>query len=219
MMGFAIACCVSGAVLITIAAVIGRAASGTLTGILIDTRGRYSLSQFQIVLWTTVVLSMVSGLFFARLFSGVENALSFQIPEELLLVMGISIAGTATAMAIKAGKDTMRPKNVAVSDTAHPARFAQIFLYEEGEFADKVIDLTKYQNFWITIILVVSYIATVIDDAREVSSIDAFQLPTFTDPFVVLLGITHAGYLAGKLPNPAGNPDVSVADRRLSLPP
>ncbi len=175
-------------------------------GILIDNRGRYSLSQFQMVLWTLLVLSLLSGLFFARVISGVQDALSFSIPTELLIVMGISIGGGAISSTIKAGKDASHPDRIAASNAQDQPRFAQMFLLEEGALADQVVDVAKFQNFWLTLILIVAYVALAIKAIVSVTSIAAVVLPGFEDKFLVLLGIRHAGYLAGKRPDHPGSP-------------
>jgi len=70
-----------------------------------------------------------------------------------------------------------------------------------------VIDVAKFQNFWITLILVVAYVAQTIKAFNDVTSPgDISALPGFAGTFVTLLGISHAGYIAGKLPNRPGTP-------------
>lgn len=116
---------VSAGVLIFSAARIGKATHGNVFGLLIDSRGRYSLSQFQITLWTVLVLSLLSGVFFARLFGGVSDPLGITIPNELLLVMGISVGSTTLAGAVKANKDL---RGVPVNSTRS---FTNLFSVEE----------------------------------------------------------------------------------------
>jgi hypothetical protein len=146
----------------------------------------------------------------------VQGALNFTIPDELLLVMGISLGSTVTATAVKSGKDTVRPGSIAASDAKDRPHFRQIFRVEEGEFADQVIDLTKFQNFLITLMLVVAYVAltaATIQTAATPASLTA--LPGFAGTFVTLLGISHAAYLAGKVPDKPGTPaGLTVLRRR-----
>src|SRR2546421_394371 len=115
MTAFFVSWSASALVVLVLAAGIGCALKIGCTGILIDTRGRYSLSQFQIVLWTVVVLSLVSALFLARWIAGAENPLAFAIPNELLIVMGVSIGTTAAALTIKETHDTVNPGGVAAT--------------------------------------------------------------------------------------------------------
>jgi hypothetical protein len=192
-------------------------ATAPFLGILIDNRGRYSLTQLQVVLWTIVVLSLVSGVFWGRLMADAKTALDFAIPDVLLAVLGISLGSAASALAVKSSKDNdpNTSETVPVADENHPPRFSQVFLLEQGAMADKVVDITKFQNFWITLILVVAYVALAIATIRDVSSATELRsLPTFDARFVTLLGISHAGYLAGKLPNPSGEPESQTIAQR-----
>jgi hypothetical protein len=186
----------------------GLRGPGRFLGILIDDRGRYSLTRFQITLWSILVLSVVSGVFFGRLVDGsAADALDFKIPPELLAAMGISVGSTATATAAKASKNAIRPEAVAASGPQDPPRWTQMLLYEEGDKADKIIDITKFQNFWITLFLVAAYTLLVGSAINTAKTVADLALPGFSATFLTLLAISHAGYLAGKLPNPTGIPD------------
>jgi len=198
---------VSAALLVVMAVALGRRARRSVFGILIDSRGRYSLTQLQLVLWSVLVLSMIAGVVCSRLQSTPTTALDFAIPTELLTVMGIALGSSATSMAIKAQKDLSRPERIAASDENDRPRLSQMFLLEEGELADQAVDVTKFQNFWITIVLLAAYVGLAIATFRPLaSSADIMTLPTFSATLLTLLGASHAGYLAGKLPNRAGTP-------------
>jgi hypothetical protein len=190
-------------------------------GILIDARGRYSLTHLQIVVWSIVVLSLVSGLFWGRLVDGVPDPLGFSIPDQVLGLLGISAGSAVTAMAVKAGKDatpTGRSRVAASSMALDPPRFSQVFLMEEGACADHVIDVTKFQNFIITLTLVVAYVAMGVDMiARADRPAQLTALPTFSGTLLALLGISHGAYVAGKLPSQAGTPPgLTMENRRES---
>jgi hypothetical protein len=124
------------------------------------------------------------------------------------LVLGINLGSTTLARVIKTSKDTTRPEAVAASDQRDPPRFQQVFLLEEGEMADKVVDVTKFQKFANTLILLVAYVALAIEAIEAAVSVsDLRSLPVFAGTFVTLLGLSHAAYLGGKLPSPPGVPD------------
>lgn len=190
-------------------------------GILIDMRGRCSLAHFQLFLWSVVILSLIAGVAFGRLIHGVNDPLDFKIPGEVLGLLGISIGSAATATAIKATKDVTGASKLATLSTgangtlpsgiaakgsdAYPPRLAQIFLLEEGQYADQAIDIGKYQNFIFTVVLVVAYVALSVHAiSKQGGAISA--LPSFSDTFLVLVGISQAGYIANKIPNQAGIP-------------
>jgi hypothetical protein len=202
------------AVLLLAAIVVGVQIRGKLLGVLIDTRERYSLTQFQIVTWTIVLLSLISGVFWARLIdgSGGQGALDFSIPDELLVVMGITVGSTVAAITVKASKDHLRSSNVARTPTIDKATFFQLFTVEEGQGADTTVDVTKFQNFWITLLLVAAYVVLCVDHFNDISNAAQISaLPSFDSDFVKLLAISHGAYLAGKIPNRDGTPNAASA--------
>lgn len=236
-------------VLVAAAIVLGKAIDRGLFGICIDMRGRYSLSQLQLVLWTLVVISLIAGVFIGRLLDDPGTALDFDIPGELLAVLGISVGSGVGALVVKNDKNDRRQEEVGatlvreelkdreglettgavggnaetrptITIRAAPGvdhaetgeevvearpRFRQVFLVEEGDQVDSLIDIAKFQNFWFTILAVVGYVALAIaevadlDDATELKS-----LPNFDAGLVALIAISHAGYLAAKIPDRKG---------------
>jgi NAD/NADP transhydrogenase beta subunit len=214
---------IAAALLVASAIALGRTYRQSWLGILIDTRGRYSLTHFQLVLWSLLVLSLIAGVVAGKLLGlgldHAKDALNFTIPKELLGAMGISVGSAAAAVAVKSGKDAQNPQRIAASDTADKPRFSQVFLVEEGELADKVVDITKFQNFWFTIILVAAYIGLAISSIRS-AGVALTALPGFDGTFLTLLGISHVGYIAGKMPARAGTPDgLTLAAKRLGATP
>src|SRR6266545_3129134 len=134
---------VSAAVILALAVVLGYAVGpgrGPL-GIFVDQRGRFSLTHFQLVVWTIVVLSLISGVFWGRLIDGVDDALSFTIPDQVLGLLGITVGSAVAAKVAKSAKDATAATRIAASSAADRPRLAQIFLLEEGEDADQVVDI------------------------------------------------------------------------------
>jgi hypothetical protein len=80
-------------------------------------------------------------------------------------------------------------------------------MLEEGEYADQVIDVTKFQNFAFTIVLLVAYVVTAIHTiVEDKTAANVTALPGLAGTFLVLLGISYAGYVGGKLPPQVGTP-------------
>lgn len=200
-----------------LAVLVGRSVTRQWLGLAIDSRGRYSLSQLQLALWTLVILSLVAGIFVGRLWHG-NDPLAFTIPAQVLGLLGISLGSSVTAIAAKVQKNTSRPANVAASGPVDPWKptLIQIFLQEEGTYADQVVDITKFQNFIVTIVLLVGYVVLAVNTIRtDGTAANVTALPTFSGTFLVLLGISHAAYLAGKIPSPSGQPTgLTVASRQ-----
>jgi hypothetical protein len=213
---------ISALIIAGLAAIIGYAVTSKrgVFGILVDQRGRFSLTHFQLVAWTIAVLSLISGVFWGRLVDGVADPLSFSIPDEVLGLLGITLGSSVATTVVKSAKDEMAPQRIAASNATDRPRFAQVFLLEEGLYADKVIDITKFQNFVITLVLLVAYVALaveMIDDAATAADVTA--LPSFSGTFITLLGISHATYVAGKLPSQQGTPPGLTVANRLEADP
>lgn len=196
-------------VLVVLGVVLGFVVTGHVLGLLIDERGRYSLTHFQVVLWTLTILSLIFGTVVGRVWHG-ATPLGFSIPDDVLGLMGISIGSGVVVSGAKRSADALRPNRVAavVSRDATTPGLSQIFMVEEGAMADKAVDVTKFQGFVITVILVVAYIVDSTHAIHAAHHVKDFKsLPNIRGEFLVLLGISHAGYLGGKIaPTSSGNP-------------
>jgi hypothetical protein len=202
-------------------------------GILVDNRGRFSLNRLQLIVWTIVVISLIAGVFFGRLIEGVAEPLEFTIPGNVLGLLGISVGSAVTVATIKSSKAAaatvppvppLPPEVVAPAPnrravtrlatyqaTGRPPALGQMLMAEEGAYADDIVDAGKFQSFAITIVLVVAYVAmaiSTISDATSAAGVTA--LPDLKGTFLVLLGISYAGYAGSKLPTPPGTPRIAV---------
>lgn len=175
--------------------------------VLVDERNRLSLSRLQLVLWTLVILSLIAGLIIARLIDPSEPpsaALAFSIPGELWAVLGISTGSAAAAAVVSSTKDNHRPESMSRPDVPSVGNLVTV---EEGQGADVVIDVGKFQNLWFSLLLIGAYGAQTVvafNNAASPDGIDA--LPGYSNGFLALLAISHAGYLAIKIPDQAGKP-------------
>jgi hypothetical protein len=178
---------------------IGLLAKLGIAGLLIDRRGRYSLTHLQIVLWTIIILSSLIAVFVATNF----DPSSLRLSSQLLGLMGISAGSAVLSTAVKDNKDTsgkaiaragMQVRNIANPTTTITIKphFSQIWLEEEGDTADQVISITKYQNFIFTLVVIAFYI---------VAAWRLGGLPELPESIVWLIGISHAGYVGGKIPD------------------
>jgi hypothetical protein len=184
----------------------GHAAQRGWLGILVDTRGRFSLSRMQLALWTLVVLPLVAAVFFGRAFTRGTEPFDFAVPGQVLGLLGLSVGTTVVATGIKARKDRTRPAFVAA---AHEPSPGQMVLVEEGPNSDSV-DLTKVQQLALSVLLAIAYVTTCVHvflgaGPTPVSGpADIGSLPDFDPTFLTLLGVSQLGYVAGKIPNRGG---------------
>jgi hypothetical protein len=184
--------------LLFLAGWVGRQTGQGKLGILIDGRGRYSLTHFQVVLWTVVILSSILGVLISQGF----DPKAVQFPPELLGLMGIIAGSGVLATGVKESKNAPGSRaNVARTGpftlsngkkTTISARFAQIWLEEEGDQADRVVNITKYQNFIFTLVILGFYVT---------AAWKTGGLPQLSEGIVWLIGISHAGYVGGKVPD------------------
>jgi hypothetical protein len=212
---------ITGVVMIVLAGLIGRRAkywtdegkevSKNWLGILIDERQRFSLTHLQVVLWSLVLLSLLAALFLARLFGGVAptEILKITIPQEILVLAGISGGSAVIATAAKSTRTdeirklgTSGSKIVPLDSTPNakplPAHFSQIFMVEDGDMIDKVVDAAKFQNFFLTLIAVGAYVVIAASVLASTTNLNNLAFPGFSPDLLWLVGISHAAYVGNK---------------------
>lgn len=177
-------------------------------GVLVDTRGRYSLSRFQLGLWTLVILPLIAGVVVARAFVRGTDPFEFTIPSQVISLLGLSVATTAVATGVKTYKDRTRTEFIAAGDPKQ-ADLRQIVLVEEGPDTGTV-DFTKLQQLALAVLLGGGYVVTCIHTflgagKQVITTPDQITaLPALDTTFVTLLGLSQLGYVAGKLPKRGG---------------
>jgi hypothetical protein len=197
--------------------VIGGAVNGRFEGVLIDNRNRVSLSKFQATLWTLLLASALISAAALNLENGHTPALEITLPVELLLAMGISAGtyvATPTLLSLKAGQtDASAEALEATSEKLNlppgqTSASGQVFSMNHSAYAswtdmfrgDEVnnaasADLSKVQQFIITLLLIGVYCA---DLWRAFGATAFAEMPALSPGFVILMGISHASYLAYK---------------------
>jgi hypothetical protein len=99
--------------------VAGWAITRLARGLFIDERNKVSLSRFQAVLWTVLVLAGYLAAALANIREAVANPLSIAIPAELWIVMGISSTSLVGSPLIKSIKESRRADPVQAAETFH----------------------------------------------------------------------------------------------------
>jgi len=202
--------------------VAGHGITGLWRGLFIDDRNKISLSRFQMILWTVVVLSayLTAALYNIR-WDPTGNPLGIAIPYELWILMGISTTSLIGSPLIKTTKkqrpaadderqETLNllkkegvPENqvrttgqLVLNAELQFARWSDMFKGEETGNAAH-LDLAKIQMFYFTIVLVITY-AALIGAGFSVETGQVTALPSLDPSILALLGISHAGYLTHK---------------------
>ncbi|WP_217442010.1 MULTISPECIES: hypothetical protein [unclassified Myxococcus] len=206
------------AVLLAFLAVLGQSITGTPFGVLISERNIMSLSRFQAVTWTVVVVAGYLTMVIARVKANTPNAVDVAIPQELWWAMGIASTSMLGTPLLLSGKRSKTPDARAVDATAaqlaetpseinaqrqgalyankgiQDARISDMFQGDEvGNTAQ--IDLAKVQMFYFTAIAAVSYF---VDISMAIQRGSLTSLPELSEGLVALLAISHGGYLVSK---------------------
>jgi len=211
------------AVMLVFLATLGSWIAARPAGILIDERNLMSLSRFQLVLWTVLLLSAYWTMALRRIFNNVADPLAIAIAPELWTLLGISTASFVGSPLLLSRKQEKKPidldkvvapaaskfkeapdeikKNCVgtlyANATVADAEFTDLF---EGEELGNTtsVDVSRVQMFLFTIIAGLSYAVLLWKQMRGVPAAQLNALPDVTDGLVALLGISHAGYLASK---------------------
>jgi hypothetical protein len=203
--------------------VVGEGIAGRIDGILVDSRNRVTLANFQLVIWTLVVVSALSAAFFTNLMANLDSSkvLDVTVPPELWLALGISGVTFAGAKGIGVLQGAGDP-NTAIPST-HPdeqaltadgirargklavraerdkATWGDMFVSDQLKDS-MTVDIAKVQMFFFTVLLAFGYAAAVADDLLKAHAPDGItHLPNLNTAFVTLLAISQGTYLAGKV--------------------
>jgi hypothetical protein len=216
------------ALLAAFAVIAGQGVTGLWLGVLIDSRNKVSLSRFQMVVWTILILSAFLTAVMVNRDLGQTEPLKVVIPPDLWLLMGISTTSligspliinakkkreakeeektSALAALMRQAIDTSKVAilgQIIINQTPEAARWSDMFRGSETGNAGQ-LDLGKVQMFFFSLILVLAYalaLAGLFGEGKGV--IDS--LPLMDGGMIALLGISHAGYLVNKaLPHSEG---------------
>ena len=176
-------------------AVLGICIRGEADGILIDARNCMSLSRLQTFVWMVLILAavLVASAFNIAL-KYPEPLAHVAIPDNVLALLGISGGSLAAAPALLSLKATQTPSQSAIDAVSGQTNNRLYIGSEMGNF--DAIDLSKVQHVLISLLLVTIY-AMELWDLFAATGPTA-SLPELKGPFVWLMGISNASYLAYK---------------------
>lgn len=171
-----------------------------------------SLSRFQLLIWTWIVLFSFFGVFAVKAFAG---EIGFpEIPRNLLILMGISVAPAVISSAYN------RHYGVATENKrAKPPALARMLMEsvknKEGQLmeersraattgADYAVlmkpSVTRFQMFVWTFIAVTAYLVILFSvTADNLSTVENLALPDAPEVMLILMGISQGAYVTGKL--------------------
>jgi hypothetical protein len=191
---------------------LGSSITGRWNGVLIGACNTMSLTRFQIVFWTCIILSA-----FITLSLGNLSLTPPTITPPLLMLMGISLASGVGGSVIASNKATQQPPQGAMANAlantpddakdqatnsgilfknSDPAQASLTDMFEGDELADQhLVDITKVQMFFFTLVAGALFLSDMY--GKQLSS-TTIALPDLPQQLVNLMGISHAAYLGGK---------------------
>lgn len=200
---------------------------GNYNGAFTDDVGRISLSRFQMLAWTLLIVSAYQVAVILNIKVGATDPLAVKIPEELWFVMGISSTSLIGAPLIV--RRNRSPANNAPGTNPNPqpdlnnvapvnreASWSDLFTATQpGQ--ESVVDISRVQLFFFTVVAILAYGYSIANtfwimshSEDPAASISTF--PIVSSGLVALLGISHTAYLGGKYVDPpaatgnGGNP-------------
>jgi hypothetical protein len=204
----------------------GRELTSRWSGVLVDpAKNRMSLTQLQMFLWTVLFVSSWTTSVFINLSMNNANdnsaidALGVAVPGEFIVLMGITATGlvgsklvlnqkaAANGIKVEGGAD-IAARAAAGGTVANPDPERRVLRAQRPQWRDlfqgdtvrsaNELDFGKVQLFYITVTLLIGYGLVVADSFANVSAAGIQTLPVFNQAFLILLGISHAGYLTVK---------------------
>lgn len=189
-------------------------------GILVNDRNVISLSRFQMVMWTLIILSAFLAAVIARIHEGglSSDALAIVLDQKLWGLLGITTASLVGTPLMQSTKKTQEPKPEAVAKAAKELKSttedvgsnAQGVLYANPSVADATfsdmfrgdevttkayVDVAKLQMFFFTVVAGLTYAIELyqwMGDKKYLGPGASF--PTLSGGLIAILGISHAGF-------------------------
>lgn len=204
---------------------LGRHTNGRYLGILISDRNVMSLSRFQTIAWTIVIVSAYIVISLSRAIAGIENPLDIDMDYRIWIMMGISAGSLIASPLVLENKmhqdfenETKKDKAYAqlgnicsdlkgtnfkdnskgilfANETPDKAAFTDIFEGDEIGNACS-IDIAKLQMFFFTMVSLITYgITLYILISKDQTSA---TFPAISEGFLTVLGISNIGYISSK---------------------
>ena len=195
----------------------GHGIKGVWRGAFIDDRNRISLSRFQMLAWTIVLLSGLATIVIARVASNAMTAMEVTIDPNLWILMGISATSLVGSPMIQSNKaargsdqgsaqDQVTAQGGSLEEVAVQGQMVKFKTIDKASWSDlftgedvsnfSFLDLGKIQMFFFTVLLVLSYGVSL--GSLLLSGTVPDALPSVSEGMLALLGISHGGYLVNK---------------------
>jgi hypothetical protein len=166
---------------------------GDPRGVLIDQRGRISLSRLQLVIWSVLVIAAITTEGIVNVFWGVQAPLELSVPPEMWVLLGLSsITAVAAPIVLGTKGNDLFTKALDIK----PA-WRDIFFGDDNGNCDK-LDFSNVQQFFLTVALVAVYAAAVIVLLSTNLPSKILTFPPLDPGFVGIMAVSQSAYIAYK---------------------
>jgi hypothetical protein len=171
----------------------------TWVGVLVDQRNKISLSRFQLVLWSLLVIATIITEGILNALWKVPGPLTLNVPSQMWILLGLS-SGSAVAAPIVLGMKA--DKGTLDTNAVMQHAWSDMFYGDETGNADQV-DFSKVQQFFLTVVLVVAYATEVVmillhPSAATTDGKPMLYFPALDTGLVALMGVSQVAYISYK---------------------
>jgi hypothetical protein len=181
---------------------VSKLLTGRLSRLLVGEDNRYSKSKFQIAFWFLTAMSVYLATLWFRWQSGLPPLVGgVEIPENLLLLSGISALTFAGAKGIRQGETNTRQEAAAAGravEAPPPPAPAPRFPADLVNNNAGQPDLGDFQMVLITLIAGVVYASQVISFLEVLDLSAQVSIPDVDATLLGIFGISHGAYLVKK---------------------
>jgi hypothetical protein len=177
--------------------------------------GRYSNSKFQIAAWFFVLMvTYISTICLRIWFAGCDFVGGVNIPQNLLLISGMSVLTFGGAKAITTSKvDDEKAKPDGNQDPKNSAQatpnFFKDLTHNDGKppvgtnpAVPSQLDFGDFQMLVITLVAIATYLVLVFNFLGTIEAAKSISLPDVDTTILAVFGLGHGAYLTKKA---AGN--------------
>jgi len=169
------------------------------TDLIREADGYPSLARMQFLCWTLIVLFCFTTTTMVRLLGGLsEPPGATMIPENLLLLMGISVSVTPISAYMTQTKYGDPKKEDLERSNLDSISWSSMLL------ENNMPSLSRFQMLSWTILSIIMYLSTFYVQLAKlnISQLSSFNLPNIDYTMVVLMGLSQGAYLGGKFVSP-----------------
>jgi hypothetical protein len=163
---------------------------------LVGRDNRYSKSKLQIAMWFGIVIVSYLGALYLRWWTSIPSLIGgVDIPENLLLLSGISALSFAGAKGIAQGKQNRAAAaGVVAKPPADQPRFPSDLVSDDSGQPD----IGDFQMVVITLIAVGVYVVQIFDFLSLLNMTAQVSMPDVDPTLLGIFGISHGTYLTKK---------------------